>query len=152
MGKSFMQTPGYLQSLATAQTAGEDLGRAQNQQAQDSCILFLLTTSSTLVWTAHSVLNFPYYPWTSSMQKQENTNNYRTYILHLLPASLQIVSCFKKPNQILIFSNLSLKRHGYIQYIQFSSSKNRKGEFVLEPRSVGSTSAWLQRTGVVVNL
>lgn len=34
MGKSCTQTPGCLQSLAIALTAGEDLGTAQNQQAQ----------------------------------------------------------------------------------------------------------------------
>lgn len=41
MGKSFTQTLGCLQSLAVALTAGEDVGTAQNQQAQDTCILYL---------------------------------------------------------------------------------------------------------------
>lgn len=41
MDKSFTQTHGWLQSLAIALTAEEDLGTVQNQQTQDTCILFL---------------------------------------------------------------------------------------------------------------
>lgn len=96
MGKTFTQTPGCLQSLAIALTVGEDLGTAQKQQAQDTCILYLqpyllLYGLQTMLLAFLAILG----PNLCRSRKIQITI-YRTCILHSLPAPLQAVSCLKK--------------------------------------------------------
>lgn len=114
------------------------------------------TTLSALVQTADSALSFLHYPGAPSMQKQENTNNYLQdlYTAFITGFSPGCITFGKKKNlknpfdTDVVYSFIKARVHTEFS----SSSKDRRGEFVLELHSVGSRSARLCWTEVAISL